>query len=80
MTIEQLRKAHSARPFKPFTMRTADGREYSVPHPEFLYITPPGRTVVVADKSGAVDLVDLLLVASLHYQNGRTSTRRKRAE
>ena len=71
MTTEQIRKAHQARPFKPFTLRTGGGREYHVPHPEFLLITPPGRTIVVVDKDGAVELLDLLLVGSLHFDKRR---------
>lgn len=69
MTIEQLRKAHQAKPFAPFSMRTGDGREYRIPSPEFLFITPNPRTVVVADTDGAVEVVDLLLVTSLHFDS-----------
>jgi hypothetical protein len=72
MTIEQLRRAYEARPFKAFTLRTAGGRRYHVPHPEFLMITPPGRTIVVAHLDGTVEVLDLLLVESLHYGNGRS--------
>ena len=71
MTVEQIRKAYQARPFKPFTLRTGGGREYHVPHPEFMLITPPGRTIIVVDQDGAVDLIDLLLVESLHFDNRR---------
>ena len=71
MTIEQIRKAHQAKPFKPFTLRTGGGREYHVPHPEFMFITPPGRTIIVVDPDGAAELLDLLLVESLHFNNGR---------
>lgn len=71
MTIEQLRKAHQARPFKPFALRTADGREYAARHPEFLLITPSGRTVVVADTDETVEHIDLLLVSPWHFEDGR---------
>ena len=30
MTIEQIRRAHQAKPFRPFKLRTADGREYEL--------------------------------------------------
>ena len=75
MTIEQLRKAQHAQPFKPFSLRTADGHEYPVPHPDFLWIPPPGRTVMIADRDGAVDIVDLLLVAALHFGDGHAERR-----
>ena len=71
MTIEQIRKAHQARPFAPLTLRAGGGREYHVPHPEFMFITPPGRTIIVVDQDGAAELIDLLLVESLHFNKGR---------
>jgi hypothetical protein len=62
VTIEQLRKAHNARPFRSFTIRTGGGREYRVPHPEFMWIHPAGRTFGIADPDGSIELLDLLLV------------------
>lgn len=77
MTVEQLRKEHGRRPFRPLLIRTADGQEFTVPHPEFLYIPPHGRTVFVSDSDGTVDIIDVLLVASIHVKNGRRSGKRK---
>jgi hypothetical protein len=57
-------------------LRTAGGRELRVPHPEFLMITPPGRTIVVADVDGSVEVVDPLPVESLRYQ--KNGSRRSR--
>jgi hypothetical protein len=54
----------------------ADGREIPVPHRDFMYITPPGRTVIVSDDDGAVNIIDLLLVTDIRIENG--SKRRKR--
>jgi hypothetical protein len=48
MTIEKLRAVLLATPFRPFTIRMADGRSFPIPHPDFLFITPAGRTVIVA--------------------------------
>jgi len=77
MTIEQLRKVHRAQPFEPFVLRTGDGREYAVSHPEVLAISPAGRTVVVMTPDGAHEGIDLLLVASIHIGDGRTRRRRR---
>ena len=65
MTIEQLRKLHQARPFQPFDIFLADGGSLPVEHPEFLAVTPPGRTVGVGLRDGTIEIVDLLLVTSL---------------
>jgi hypothetical protein len=76
MTIEQIRKSYEARPFRPFRLRLADGNEYRVAHPEFLMLSPGGRTIAVATPDDAIEIIDLLLVASLHFdkpqrRNGR---------
>ena len=78
MTIEQLREAHQARPFKPFRICLADGREIKVPHPEFL-LAPPGasRTFVVATSSETYKVIDLLLVTSLDFDGAGRGRRRK---
>jgi len=39
----------------------ADGRAFHIPHPDFLLITPAGRTVVAVDQNGVVHILDLLL-------------------
>jgi hypothetical protein len=49
--------------FRPFTLHTSDGREFHVPHKEFIMITK--RSVVVADKKGFVDILDPVHITSL---------------
>lgn len=82
MTVEQIRKARQARPFKPFTLLTGGGREYRIPHPEFLWIIPPGRTIAVADTDGTAVILDLLLIESLNFSRPRSrrSNGRRRPE
>lgn len=72
MTIEQLRAMHTARPFRPFRIHMADGRDCDVLHPEFLAHTPTGRTVMVAKADETFEIIDLLLVTSLEPINGQT--------
>ena len=49
--------------FRPFVIRTADGREFPVPHKEFIMVTR--RSVVVADDQGFVDILDPAHITSL---------------
>jgi hypothetical protein len=65
MTVEQLRATHRAAPFRPFTIHMADGRSYQTPHPDFLFITPAGRTVIVAHPDDSFSIIDLLLVTEI---------------
>ncbi len=65
MTSEQLRRAHQATPFRPFTIRMADGRPFPIPHPDFLSLSPSGRTAVVYHPDDSASIVDLLLMTEL---------------
>jgi len=47
MTIQQLRAEQRATPFRPFTVHMADGHAFRVPHPDFLSMSPTGRTVII---------------------------------
>jgi hypothetical protein len=76
MTIEPVRRLHRAQPFEPFSLRLADGRELAVDHPEFLAMSPVGRTISVAQPDGSFDIVDLLRVTSLHVGNGKKKPRK----
>jgi hypothetical protein len=62
MNLEEIRKK-VANGFRPFILRTSDGREFPVPHREFIFLTR--RSVIVADKEGFVDILDPLHIASL---------------
>ena len=54
----------------PMIIRTSDGKEYPVPHPEFVLI---GRhNVVVEHTKGFLDIIDPLHIVSI-----RPGTRRK---
>jgi hypothetical protein len=65
MTTEQLRTAQRTTPFQPFIIRMADGRTFSVPHPDFLSISPAGRTVVIFNVDGSANVLDRLLMTEL---------------
>jgi hypothetical protein len=65
MTIDQLRDAHRANPFRPFTIHLADGRKFTIPHRDFLSHSPTGRTLIVYQPNDAFSIIDLLLVTEL---------------
>jgi hypothetical protein len=65
MTIEQLHTARNSKPFRPFNIRMADGRTFSIPHPDFVSMSPAGRTVVIYHPDDSASIVDLLLMTEL---------------
>lgn len=69
MNLETLRK-RLRNGFRPFVIRTSDGREYRVPHPEFILITQ--RVIVVADDDGdPISLDPLHIVGVKDMDKGR---------
>ncbi|MGD2110842.1 MAG: hypothetical protein PVI86_15800 [Phycisphaerae bacterium] len=79
MTVKQLRKVHGARPFRPFTLRLTDGSRLTVPHPEFLYVLPGGRTAFVPNDRDPAETVDILLIDAIEMANGKPRSRRKKS-
>lgn len=77
----RLREAVGAQPFRPFTVSLADGRRLRVRSPEYVWIPPKAqRTFHVASVSGDEEcVIDLLLVTSLAFGNGRTQKRNRSA-
>ena len=78
MTIQQLRKAMDATPFRRFYILTGDGRRFHVPHREFIAQTPNAeRTFVVFGREGEdYAVLDLLLVVGLNFKT-KNGQRRK---
>jgi hypothetical protein len=73
MTVEQLRKLHQARPFRPFTIHLANGGQVQVTHNEFLSHSPSGRTVIVHHGEEDYSVIDLLLVTRLQVHTGAST-------
>ena len=71
MNLEDIQKRLS-NGFKPFVIRTSAGREFPVPHKEFIMVTR--RSVIVADEEGYVDILDPLHIASVR-EAGNLPTR-----
>ena len=63
MTRAQLESAAAAG--VPFTLRMADGKEYSVPHRDYISIPPRGLYVIVYDDQGRFTVLPLLTMTGL---------------
>ncbi len=73
MTAEQVRKARERAPFKAFTIYLSDQRRSEIPHPDFLWVMPGGRTIGIADENGAAEIIDLVHVTSLNLNGAKKS-------
>ncbi len=64
-----------AEPFKPFVIKSSDGRQYSVKHPDYVAINPKGgRITVYADEEHFAMLNALQIVA---VEPSKPGTRRR---
>ena len=83
MNAEELRKWQQERPFTPFEILMVDGRRFTVPHPEFIWV-PPGRGtwVYVADPNaaGSADHINTAVISSIRKAsgNGRSNGKGKK--
>jgi hypothetical protein len=79
MTIEQLKDAYEVKPFRPFVIHLADGRQVPVKSREFIMTVPSGRTIFVAQPDDRVNIIDLLLVTDLELMpRGNATPKRRR--
>ncbi len=63
MNLEQIRRRISGGGFHPFSLRTSDGREYAVRHPEMVLVAP--RSVAVVGPDGEVVTLDALHIVAI---------------
>lgn len=67
MNVEQFRNAHRLRPFKPFVIRTSSGESYPVTHPEAVWQSPGGHTIIVGIKGEEVAMIDIDHIAEFVF-------------
>ena len=64
MTTAFVTRFCEQRPFVPFTMSLADGREYEIPHSDFIAAGEHAMTVHLHHESGEVEVIDASLIVS----------------
>ena len=65
MTVEALRTAVQRRPFRPFSVRLADGSEIQIQSQDNVALHPAGKTFVIFEPDGGYRIVDIPLVTDL---------------
>jgi hypothetical protein len=63
---QRVRELLRASPFKPFVVRTADGKEFKVEHPDFVLAAGSDTpNVILEDPTGEVHFISALLITSV---------------
>jgi hypothetical protein len=70
MVISSIREFNRAVPFKPYEIRMVSGERYSVPHPDFILVSPRGSFVIVTDKTERPQHLNALLIERASPLNG----------
>ncbi|HEY2952791.1 MAG TPA: hypothetical protein VGK40_09420 [Verrucomicrobiae bacterium] len=70
MRIDQLRTLLEATPFVPFALVLPNGEKLRVPHSDFAWIHPGGRSVVVAIKGDVIRIVNWQMVTGIETKAG----------
>jgi hypothetical protein len=65
MTATEIQKLQRATPFHPYRIHIAGGRTVRVPHPDFLAISPTGRTATAYWENGEIEIMDIFLISDL---------------
>ncbi|MBA3832743.1 MAG: hypothetical protein H0X34_12790 [Chthoniobacterales bacterium] len=66
--LEEIRNRIKAVLFVPFILHVADGRFFSVPHPDHILVTSKGLVVVENDE-GLLDILPILLISGIRAKS-----------
>ncbi len=75
MTIEVIKEAAHAEPFRPFSLRVAGGPVVKVAHPDYIAFGPKGRTVFVYGANESFKVLDVMLVTEVEVSESRPHRR-----
>ena len=65
MTTEAIKTAVQSRPFRPFTVRLANGLQIQIVSQEHIALHPDGKTFIVFEPAGGYRIVDIPLVTNI---------------
>jgi hypothetical protein len=65
VTLDAIREARDASPFKPFVIRTADGNDFVVPNHDSLLVAEQGKTLIVVTADQKFHILATELVSSI---------------
>jgi len=72
MDVNAVRDVLHKQPFRPFSLRLADGRELFIPHPDFIAVSPR-LVVVINPQTEAVTTLEPLLIVSIESLGAASS-------
>jgi len=65
MKLTDVRSFRDATPFTPFTICLSDGREYRIPHRDFIFISESGRYALLYNPDESFTSLHLIMVTQI---------------
>ena len=65
MKLTDVRSFRDATPFTPFTICLSDGREYRIPHRDFILISESGRYALLYNPDDSFTSLHLIMVTQI---------------
>ena len=72
---DEVRKLMNAEPFSPFLVKTSDGKQYRVKHPDYVAISPKGGRVTLYDDEETTTTLSALHIVGVELQRTRARSR-----
>ena len=69
MTVDSIKEARDTAPFRPFVIRTADGKEFQVPNHDSLLFAEQGKTLIVVTAHQKFHILATDLIARVSVDN-----------
>lgn len=69
MKDDRIKEFMHTQPFRPFDIRTSDGRVYSVDHPDFLARSRDGRTITYYTDDDRMVVIDTQQIVAMEIAN-----------
>ena len=63
--LSKIKEHLETTPFRPFALRTADGREYRVPTIDHIYLPPGSKDVIIANDKGVTVILAAFYITGL---------------
>jgi hypothetical protein len=65
IALNPFRQALTRQPFRPFRIILADGRSFTIDHPEFAAMDPRGRQVTFYEEDRTQHFIEAMLIAEV---------------
>jgi hypothetical protein len=65
MTADAIKDALHTVPFVPFALEVVGGKKYVVQHPDFVAVSPAGRTLMLYTEGEHSVVLDIALISQL---------------